>query len=269
MPPFLVSVISSGDHWLFASSTGGLTAGRVSPDTALFPYITVDKIHESSPHTGPLTLVRVEARVNPVIWEPFNREQDGVFEVSRHLYKNVRGDKLCFEEINHELALSFSYTWLTSDAIGFVRRCEIRNLGRASSAAWKCVDGLQNILPAGTPRFVADQFEQSRRRVQVDGASRCGRDWRLYTLYAGITDRAEPCESLKASVAYCLGLDAPTTLHLVSAGRPLPAWRGSCGPRTTSVASGEHSSLPRPEPAGGGSRQWHVVADVEPTRRRW
>ena len=39
MPPFLVSVISSDDHWLFVSSAGGLTAGRVSPDTALFPYI--------------------------------------------------------------------------------------------------------------------------------------------------------------------------------------------------------------------------------------
>ena len=45
MPPFLVSIVSSGDHWLFVSSTGGLTAGRVSPETPLFPYITVDKIH--------------------------------------------------------------------------------------------------------------------------------------------------------------------------------------------------------------------------------
>jgi len=37
MAPFFVSVISAYDHWLFASSTGGLTAGRVSPETALFP----------------------------------------------------------------------------------------------------------------------------------------------------------------------------------------------------------------------------------------
>ena len=58
MDPFFISVISDVDHWLFVSSNGGLTAGRVSPDTALFPYITVDKIHESSAHTGCKTLVR-------------------------------------------------------------------------------------------------------------------------------------------------------------------------------------------------------------------
>ncbi|MGI9238833.1 MAG: hypothetical protein ACR2QZ_15645, partial [Woeseiaceae bacterium] len=59
MAPFFISVISNVDHWLFVSSTGGLTAGRVSPETALFPYVTVDKIHESSPHTGPKTLLRI------------------------------------------------------------------------------------------------------------------------------------------------------------------------------------------------------------------
>ena len=59
MPPFLVSVISSADHWLFVSSSGGLTAGRVSPESALFPYITVDKLHEASAHTGCRTIVRV------------------------------------------------------------------------------------------------------------------------------------------------------------------------------------------------------------------
>ncbi|MGI9238507.1 MAG: hypothetical protein ACR2QZ_13995, partial [Woeseiaceae bacterium] len=55
MEPFFISVISDTDHWLFISSTGGLTAGRVSPETALFPYVTVDKIHESTTHTGSKT----------------------------------------------------------------------------------------------------------------------------------------------------------------------------------------------------------------------
>ena len=59
MPPFLVSVISSADHWLFVSSSGGLTAGRVSPESTLFPYITVDKLHDAAPHTGCRTIVRV------------------------------------------------------------------------------------------------------------------------------------------------------------------------------------------------------------------
>jgi hypothetical protein len=46
MSPFLISLVSDSDHWLFVSSYGGLTAGRVSPETALFPYHSVDKIHD-------------------------------------------------------------------------------------------------------------------------------------------------------------------------------------------------------------------------------
>ena len=28
MPPFLMSIVSDSDHWMFISSNGGLTAGR-------------------------------------------------------------------------------------------------------------------------------------------------------------------------------------------------------------------------------------------------
>ena len=52
MPPFFISVVSDSDHWMFIASNGGLTAGRVSPETALFPYITVDRLYESTAHTG-------------------------------------------------------------------------------------------------------------------------------------------------------------------------------------------------------------------------
>ena len=37
LPPFFMSIVSSSDHWLFLSSTGGVTAGRVCPEKALFP----------------------------------------------------------------------------------------------------------------------------------------------------------------------------------------------------------------------------------------
>ncbi len=65
MAPFFINVVSAGDHWLFVSSSGGLSAGRVSPETALFPYITVDKIHESNPHTGSCTLIRTALNGEP------------------------------------------------------------------------------------------------------------------------------------------------------------------------------------------------------------
>ena len=152
MAPFFISVISSSDHWLFASSTGGLTAGRVSPESALFPYVTVDKVHESISHTGSQTILRILEGDEPRYWEPFNREQDDRYAFSRNLYKNVLGNKLCFEEINHDLKLAFRYTWATSDRYGFVRQCQLQNLSN-SDIAMQLVDGLQNILPAGTPSF--------------------------------------------------------------------------------------------------------------------
>ena len=210
MPPFFVSVVSSSDHWLFVSSTGGLSAGRVSPDTALFPYVTVDRIHESVLHTGPRTFIRVETRDGVAGWEPFNAEHDGVWQTARHLYKNLLGNKLCFAEINYDLGLEFRYTWASSDAYGFVRSAEIRNLGSEARNV-EILDGLQNLLPAGTPKFTQTN---SSNLVDAYKWTELDRDTGLamFTLYSGITDRAEPSESLKANTAFCLGLDSPTVL---------------------------------------------------------
>ncbi len=36
MPPFLMSVVCRGDVWLFVGSNGAFTAGRVSPEGAIF-----------------------------------------------------------------------------------------------------------------------------------------------------------------------------------------------------------------------------------------
>ena len=48
MSPFLMSIVSDSDHWMFISSNGALTAGRKDPNNALFPYVTDDKIHDSN-----------------------------------------------------------------------------------------------------------------------------------------------------------------------------------------------------------------------------
>ena len=52
MPPFFMSIVSSSNHWLFISSTGGLSAGRVSAEQSLFPYYTDDKLTENNENTG-------------------------------------------------------------------------------------------------------------------------------------------------------------------------------------------------------------------------
>ena len=52
MRPFFMSLVSNSNHWLFISSTGGLSAGRKDTSNALFPYYTDDKIIRSSENTG-------------------------------------------------------------------------------------------------------------------------------------------------------------------------------------------------------------------------
>ena len=260
MPPFFVSVISSADHWLFVSSSGGLTAGRVSPHNALFPYVPVDRIHECSPHTGCRTILRIELHDRQVIWEPFNREHDGRFTTSRNLYKSVLSNKLCFEEVNHDLALAFRYTWATSDQYGFVRTCELQNLGDETSRV-ELLDGLQNILPAGTPMLVqtnSSNLVDAYKWTELDA----GTGLAMYTLYSRISDRAEPSESLRAHVVYGLGLDAPTvllsTLQLndFRRGKPVVQEDRKRGIRGAYFVSAS-LALPR-----GESQRWQIVADV-------
>ena len=204
MAPFFISVVSDSDHWMFIASTGGLTAGRISPETALFPYINVDCIYESTPHTGSKTLLRTTVDGETYAWEPFNQEHNGRYQLSRNLYKNTLGNKLLFEEINHDLQLSFRYSWATSDKYGFIRQSEIHNLND-SERTLEILDGLQNILPAGTPRFTqtnTSYLVDAYKWNELDSHTGLA----MFTLFSGITDRAEPAESLRATTVFALGL---------------------------------------------------------------
>jgi hypothetical protein len=88
MPPFFISVVSNDDHWLFASSTGGLSAGRVSPATALFPYITVDKIHGARPTPAAARCCASTATPASISGSPSTANNSGD-TASRNLYKNT------------------------------------------------------------------------------------------------------------------------------------------------------------------------------------
>ncbi len=263
MAPFFVSVISSADHWLFVSSTGGVTAGRVSPETALFPYVTVDRIHESLPHTGPKTIIRMHRGDGqaPLRWEPFNREHDGRYATSRQLAKSLIGHKLRFEEVNHDLQLAFRYTWETSEDYGFVRRCELLNLGD-DPVELEFLDGLSNLLPAGTPRIAqtnSSNLVDAYKWTELDSSSGLA----LFTLYSGITDRAAPCESLKANVAYCLDLEGARLLisnkqlEAFRRGEPLREEMGERGIRGSFFV---HQCLAL---GAGESKGWRIVSNLE------
>jgi hypothetical protein len=261
MRPFFISVISNSDHWLFVSSTGGLTAGRIAPECALFPYVTVDRVHESWPHTGSKTLLRVSGAGQEQTWEPFNLEHDGRFDVSRNLYKNLLGNKLCFEENNHTLGLSFRYTWVTSDRFGFIRQCELENTATQDLRV-EIIDGLQNLLPAGTPRHTqseASNLVNAYKWNELHRETGLG----LFTLYSGISDRAEPVESLRANTVFCLGLSdhnvllSSIQLDAFRRGEAVleePLTRGTRGAYLVNATF---------DLKAGSKQNWQLVADIE------
>lgn len=261
MLPFFISVISDADHWMFVSSTGGLTAGRVSPEMALFPYVTVDRIHESTNHTGPKTIVKCRKQGKSLTWEPFNREHDGKYQLNRHIYKNTLGNKLCFEEHNHDLQLVFSYVWESSEEFGFRRSCRITNSGE-NNVKLEIVDGLLNILPAGTPRFTqtnSSNLVDAYKWTELDTQSGLA----MFTLYSGITDRAEPCESLNANTVFSLGLDnhqillSDQQLNLFRAGKPVETEPSKRGVRGAYLVKFD-IDLGAEE-----DKKWQLVADLE------
>ena len=103
MESFLMTLTSSDDYWMYISSSGCLTAGKKNAETCLFPYETVNNIHNNSHITGPITIIKVKNEKNKtILWEPFNqfnKEKD----IERSLYKNCIGNTIIFEENNISL----------------------------------------------------------------------------------------------------------------------------------------------------------------------
>ena len=68
LAPFFMSIVSSSNHWLFISSTGGLSAGRVSAEQSLFPYYTDDKLNENNENTGHKCILHVTRDEKTRFW---------------------------------------------------------------------------------------------------------------------------------------------------------------------------------------------------------
>ena len=84
----------------------------------------------------------------------------GLYKTSRNLYKNSYGNKVVFEEINHDLGLTFRYQWNSSNQFGFVKKSTIIN-NSGAKVNITFLDGLQNILPAG----VTSDLQSSRSNL--------------------------------------------------------------------------------------------------------
>ena len=210
MPPFFMTIVSDVDFWMFVSSTGGLTAGRNNPDSALFPYETDDKIHDGCETAGAHSVFIVTANDKQYLWTPFTRHHADVYSISRNLYKSALGNKIMFEEVNETLGVTFRYTWKTSQGYGIVKASELTN-DTGLDVTVRVLDGIRNILPYGV-----DTALQSTRSTLVDGYKRSELIERhglgLFTLSSIISDKAEPSESLKATTVWFSGFEPRTYL---------------------------------------------------------
>ena len=210
MPAFFMSIVSSSDHWLFISSTGGLSAGRKNSESALFPYYTDDKITENSEKTGSKTILLVSTNERSYLWEPFSMQYKGIYNIERNLYKNVYGNKVLFEEINHDLGISYRYAWNTSEQYGFIKTSWLINNANQELSV-SLLDGLQNILPYGANTYLQSNLSNlldAYKRNELESQTGLG----IFAINAALTDVAEPAESLTATVAYQVGLKEPTYL---------------------------------------------------------
>ena len=208
--PFFMSIVSDSNHWLFIGSNGGLSAGRKNSENALFPYYTDDKIIESAENTGHKSIFQIVKEGELSIWEPFSDRYAHLYKTTRNLYKNEYGNKVLFEEVNHDLNLTYRYEWNSSNTFGFIKKSTLMN-NSGESTQITLLDGLQNLLPYGVGSALQNQrsnLVDAYKRSELQKESGIG----IFALSAIIVDIAEPRVALKANIAWSTGLKNPAYL---------------------------------------------------------
>lgn len=259
MPTFFMSIVSDSNHWMFIASNGGLTAGRTNAEHALFPYYTDDKIIDSTEHVGSKTIIQNDSKENPYSWEPFSIRNQ-IFDIERNLYKHRLGNSIIFEEINHDLNMTFSYQWSMSDKYGFVKTSTLKN-NSIGDQHIRILDGLQNVMPADIGSELQNAFSNlvnAYKYSELHKESRLG----IFALSARITDRAEPSEALFANTIWTMGLENPVILlsskqvDSFRKGKPIETEQEIKGDRGAYFVSAK-MSLPPQE-----SAEWKCIANV-------
>ncbi len=258
MAPFLMSIVSDGDRWMFLSSSGAVTAGRRDVRHALFPYETDDRLRYLGGLNGAMTAIRpVDGHADDV-WRPVT----GVPMTTRRraLYKAVVGDAVVFEEHDEATGLTFRYRWASSEPFGFIRTSELTNDG-SSRCTVEVTDGIRNILPYGLdPSIYLPRGNLSnayKRSELIDPDQRLA----VLSLESLMTDRAEPAEALRATTAWSTGMvGASVSLHP-------DAWHQTIHPdghhgHLVTGMQGAYVLQGTLDLEPGASETWSIVADV-------
>ena len=261
LPTFLMSVVSDSDHWMYASTKGGLAAGRVEPGRSLFPYETDDRLYRAGGKTGPFTLLRVMRPAGePVVWEPFT-DRSTVADVRRNLYKSVTGNSVVFEETRSDLGLTFRYQWNTSSSYGFIRTSTLTRTDDSTAASVDVLDGLLNIMPANVPLGLqqsSSTLVEAYRRNEVDPSTGMA----IFSLESRITDRAEPAESLFANIVWSVGLPDSKVVLSSKQAAAFREGRSLKNERLTKGVRGHYLVNATIDIGATPTASWSIVADV-------
>ena len=260
MPAFFMSIVSDSDHWIFISSKGSLTAGRKNAENALFPYYTVDKIHDSHEITGSKTIILVKRKGKRFLWEPFSERYEGLYRIKRNIYKNICGNKLIFEEVNEDLSLIFQYGWFTGETYGFIKKSRVINNSK-TSVSLICLDGIQNILPYGVNKSLQAEFStlvDAYKKNELHAETGLG----IYRLSSIPVDKAEPSEALRVTTVWSEGvrkskiLISSRQLDQFRRGRSVQQENDIRAERGAYFIVNDMKMTPRAE------KVWYIVAEV-------
>ncbi len=255
--PFLMTVVSNSDLWMFVSSTGGLTAGRVEPQQCIFPYETDDRLHHLGGRVGPVTVLRVGPPGAATLWEPFTGDHS---TTRRSLLKSFVGNIVIFEEHHLELGLMFRYRWAPSDRFGWVRTASLTNREGHEPSTVEIVDGLLDVMPWGLNVPFQQQMSNLANAYRRSEITDSGVG--IFTLEALIVDLPQPAEALRATTVWSTGLrESRRSLdsRAVTAAR-----HGDPFPESPLVTGRPGSFLVHAsvDIAPGQTQRWHFVADV-------
>ncbi len=260
MPDFFMTLVSVSDLWMFISSNGALTAGRNNRDNAMFPYYSVDKIHDYHDISGSKTIAIVNKNNKTYLWEPFAKKHDGLYNIQRNIYKSVFANKLIFEEINTDLGLCFSYSYCFASQIGLVKQSQIKNIG-TQAVTITITDGLTNILPNGFSYNFQLEYSNlldAYKKNELITPGNIG----IFTLSSVPVDRAEPSEALKATTVWSTGLINAKILLSVNQLANLRLGKQAITETDIRATRGAYFLNSEIELAVNTEKSWLFVADV-------
>lgn len=205
MDDFFISIVSDSNHWMFISSNGSLSAGRKDRDNALFPYYTVDKIHDYRGITGSSTYFLVEKNSITSLWEPNSKDVQKYYSITRNLYKSIYGNNIVFEEINNDLGLCFRYGWYNSEKYGFVKKSSLTNITN-SEIKIEIFDGIRNIMPGGADYNFQNEYSNLLDAYKKSELAK-GTTLGMFMLSSIPVDKAEPSEALTSTTVWSAGFN--------------------------------------------------------------